>query len=399
MTAPGELTHTAVPDPVCGPDEIVLRTEAVSICSTDVSYFRGHLTPEAWPIVPGHEYVGRVVEVGQRLAGDVATGDRIAYWGQTDFDGMAEYRLLRPLFAGRLNVETSWYTRRNFYDSDQAAAVVLPADVPPDLASMVEPLTSVLRSLLLNPCRPGDVCVVLGCGPSALLAVQVLNAHMGAGSVTVLDRSDPRLATALGHGASAAFNTDTQAAELGAFVHEHHDQYADFVFDALPHIDAPETTTGKDIRELAMGLLRPGGTYVIYGATSVPQRINTWLILAKGLQLRSTPFDVRLFPMSRSANVMNVALRLIRSGLVDARPLVTDRVALSDAGNVQRVFLDYGSGPSMKTSMLAPEILRQCQKRLLEATNLPTTAPAPVTVGNGRPDKEAGLRASVNGRG
>ncbi|MFE7189523.1 zinc-binding dehydrogenase [Kitasatospora sp. NPDC057541] len=375
MNAPGELARTAVPDPVCGPDEIVLHTEAVSICSTDVSYFRGHITPESWPIVPGHEYVGRVVDVGRRLAGDVRTGDRIAYWGQTDFDGMAEYRLLRPLFAGRPELETAWYTKRNFYDAAQAAVVAIPADVPTDLASVVEPLTSVLRSILLNPCRPGDVCVVLGCGPSALLAVQVLNAYLGAGSVTVLDRSDPRLATALVHGASSAFNTETQAAELDAFVHEHHDQYADYVFDALPHIDSSATTTGKDIRELAMGLLRPGGTYVIFGATSVPQRISTWLILAKGLQLRSTPFDVRLFSMSRSANVMNVALRMLRTGLVDARPLITDRVALSDAGDVRRVFLEYGAGPSMKTSMLAPELLRQCRERQSDPLGLRATVP------------------------
>ncbi|MFI6151506.1 zinc-binding dehydrogenase [Kitasatospora sp. NPDC051170] len=357
MNAPGELERAAVPDLTCGPDEVLLRTEAVSICSTDVSYFRGHLFPEAWPIIPGHEYVGRVVDVGKRLRDDVRTGDRLTYWGQTDFGGMAEYRALRPLFAGRRGVETSWYTERNFYDADQAAAVVLPPGVTSDLASVVEPLTSVLRSLLLNPPRPGDTCVVLGCGPSALLAVQVLHRYLGAGSVTVLDRNAARLSIALDNGASTAFNTETQAPELEAFAHEHHDHYADYVFDALPHVAAPAAGGAKDIREQAMGLLRPGGTYVIYGATAVPQLINTWMILAKGLKLRSTPFDVRLFPMARTASVTNVALRLIETGLVDARPLITTRVALDDEAGVRRAFTEYGAGASMKTSMLAPEVL------------------------------------------
>ncbi|GAB7184646.1 threonine dehydrogenase [Kitasatospora sp. Ki12] len=377
MTSPGEINRTLVPDPECHEDEILLETEAVSICSTDVSYFRGHLFAEEWPIIPGHEYVGRVVEVGRRLRDDVRPGDRVTYWGQTDFGGMAEYRALRPLFPGRLGVETAWYTGRNFYDADQAAAVVLPSHVPSDLASVIEPLTSVLRSLLLNPPKPGDTCVVLGCGPSAQLAVQVLHRHLGAGSITVLDRNSDRMDVALRHGASRAFNTDTQAEELEAYVREHHDQYADYVFDALPHISAPARpggaaagqagTPGKDIREIAMGLLRPGGSYVIYGATAVPQRLNTWMILAKGLKLLSTPFDVRSFPMARSAHVTAVALRLVESGLVDPAPLITTRACLDDEDAVREAFTGYGRGASMKTSLLAPSVLLDHVRRTAAA--------------------------------
>ncbi|MFJ2903424.1 MULTISPECIES: zinc-binding dehydrogenase [unclassified Streptomyces] len=357
MTAPGHIERAEVPDPGCQPDEILMSTEAVSICSTDVSYFRGHLFPEAWPIIPGHEYVGRVLEVGRKLQGAVEVGDRVCYWGQTDFGGMAEFRALRPIFPGLRSMETTWYTERNFYDADQAAAVILPDALTSDLATVIEPLTSVLRSLLLNPPKPGDTCVVLGCGPSALLAVQVLDRYLGAGSVTVLDQNQARLDLARAYGARHTFNTATQPTTLEEFVREHHDQYADYVFDALPHIGAVSPGQ-KDIRELAMGLLRPGGDYVLYGATAVPQLINTWMILAKGLKLRATPFDVRLFPMTRSANVSNIALRLIESGLVDARPLVTTRVSIEDETGVRGAFTEYGAGASMKTSMLAPEVLR-----------------------------------------
>lgn len=356
MTAPGSIERTKIPDPVCQQDEILMSTEAVSICSTDVSYFRGHLFPDAWPIIPGHEYVGRVLEVGTKLRDAVQVGDRVCYWGQTDFGGMADFRALRPIFPGRHGMETSWYTERNFYDADQAAAVVLPDSLSSDLATIIEPLTSVLRSLLLNPPKPGDTCVVLGCGPSALLAVQVLDRYLGAGSVTVLDHNQERLDLARSYGARSAFNTRTELGALEDFVHEHHDQFADYVFDALPHIGAPRPGQ-KDIREIAMGLLRPGGDYVVYGATAVPQQINTWMILAKGLKLRATPFDVRLFPMTRSASVTEVALRLIETGLVDARPLLTTRVSLHDEAGVRKAFTDYGQGASMKTSMLASDLL------------------------------------------
>jgi threonine dehydrogenase-like Zn-dependent dehydrogenase len=352
MNGPGQLALGQVADPFCGEDEIVLQTEAVSVCSTDVSYFRGHLRSDAWPVIPGHEYVGSVVEVGSRLVGVVQVGDRVGYWGQTDFGGMAEYRVIRPLFADRCGSETTWYTDRNFYDACQAAAVIIPPSLPSSRATLVEPLTSVLRSLLVNPPKPGDVCVVLGCGPSALLAIQVLDRYLGAGSVTVLDRDDARMRTGLVYGASTAFNAITQSDELEGFARTHHDQYADYVFDALPNVtDGP--SDGRDVRDLAMGLLRPGGQYIVYGATNIPQRINTWMILSKGLRVRAAPFDVRLFSMRRSGRVLNVALRLIESGLVDVSPLVTTHVALRDEASVVDAFVNYGVGGAMKTSMLA----------------------------------------------
>ncbi|MGC9670011.1 zinc-dependent alcohol dehydrogenase [Planosporangium sp. 12N6] len=333
---------------------MLLRTESVSICSTDVSYFRGHLFPEAWPIIPGHEYVGEVVGVGARLRGRVEPGQRLCYWGQTDFGGLAEYRVIRPIFGGEAATETAWYTGRNFYDANQAAAVVVPESLPWDTATIIEPLTSVLRSILVNPPRPGDVCVVLGCGPSAVLATQVLIRYMGVSSVTVVDRNECRLKIALHCGAERGFNTSTDAELLEQFVRDNHDQYADYVFDALPHVAVDGH--GKDVRELSMGLLRPGGTYVIYGATGVRQQINTWLVLAKGLNIRATPFDVRLFPMARSAHVANIAVRLLESGLVDAAPVMSNRISFYDSAAVLDAFHSYGQGSSMKTCLRAAPV-------------------------------------------
>lgn len=73
MDRPGVVGLSTVADPVCGQNEILVATEAVSVCSTDISYFRGHLLPHAWPIIPGHEYVGKIVEVGTSLV-DQVTG-------------------------------------------------------------------------------------------------------------------------------------------------------------------------------------------------------------------------------------------------------------------------------------------------------------------------------------
>lgn len=360
MRGPGELRLAEVPDPACGADEVLMATEAVSICSTDISYYRGHLLPESWPIIPGHEYVGRVLEVGPLVDSSMQIGDRLVYWGQTDFGGMAELRTIRPLMPNQPG-ETSWYTERNFYDANQAAAIHVPNGMPSSTATLVEPLTSVLRSLLVNPPKPGDVCVVLGCGPSALLAIQVLQHYMAAGSVVVIDKDPARIQMALSLGADRGFNALTQSDVVETLIREHHDHFADYVFDALPHV----TIDGhcKDVRYLGMCLLRPGGIYVIYGAAGLPQHIATWLILAKGLRLQASPFDVRLFPMARSAHVARVALGLIRDGMVQVQPLVSNTVSFSEESAVQAAFTNYGEGGSMKTSIVY-ESIRTYARRL-----------------------------------
>lgn len=349
MAGPGRLGLGTVPTPGCGADEVLLRTDAVSICSTDVSYYLGHLSSSTWPLIPGHEYVGTVVEAGTAVADSVAVGDRVCYWGQTDFGGMAEYRAIRPLFPGRGAMESTWFTDRGFADANQAAAVVLPPDLAPGAATVLEPLTSVLRSMLWNPPRPGDRCLVLGAGPSALLAVQVLRGYFGT-EVVVFERDQHRIKTALACGADRAFDPRTQHEEIAQLIADSKGQAVDYVFDALPHqaaVDEP------DARELAMGLLRPGGTYVVYGASAMPQRLSTWMVLAKGLKLSAAPFDVTEFPMARSARVLETALRLMTSGLVDGTPVISATVDLLDEEAVVGAFRAYGRDGAMKTSMVA----------------------------------------------
>jgi L-gulonate 5-dehydrogenase len=345
-----------VREPACGADQILLETEAVSICSTDVSYFRGHLSPHSWPIIPGHEYVGRVVEIGADHRGAIRLGDRVTYWGQTDFDGLAEYRSINPIFpgptfAGRRDqaTETTWYTQRGFLDAYQAATVRLPPDLPVEQATLLEPVTSVLRSILLNPPRPGDVVVVLGCGPTGLIAAQVLRRCFGASYVVAMDRDPARLAVAAELGTDLVLNPVTHSDAVESLAREHHGAFADYVFDALPYVD--RLSDGGGVRSAAMGMLRAAGSYVIFGATDKPQAFDHWLVLAKGLHICAAPFDVRAFPMSRTAHVVQVAVNLVSGTLLDVARLTTSHISFHDSDAVRRVFTEYGESGSLRTSI------------------------------------------------
>ena len=70
---PGDYRLEEVPVPVPGPDEVLTRVEACGICMGDVKTFHG--APSFWgdaeqpryvkpPMIPGHEFIGRVVAAG-----------------------------------------------------------------------------------------------------------------------------------------------------------------------------------------------------------------------------------------------------------------------------------------------------------------------------------------------
>jgi L-gulonate 5-dehydrogenase len=337
------------PDPQCDSDGVVLETEAVTVCSTDISYFRGNLVPEEWPVVPGHEYVGRVVEVGEALRGTIQEGDRITYWGQTDFGGLAEYRAIRPLFPADGRSQSTWYTARGFLDAGQAATVILPPQLSVRQATLIEPLTSVLRSILMYSPMPGDTVVVLGAGPVGLLATQVLRQCHGAARVIVVERDPVRRTAAARLGADLTFDPEADADTLRVLADDHLGAFADYVFDALPAVG--RSGAGTDVRSAAMRLLRAGGQYVIFGATNVPQSLDTWLLLSKGLRINAAPFDVRAFPMTRTAHVMQVALNLLIAGLLDVDSLITDAVPFYAEDAVRNVFFNYGANGTLKTSV------------------------------------------------
>ena len=73
------------PTPECGPDDIIIKTEACGICAGDLkcshgaAMFWGDDVQPSWvkpPFIPGHEFFGRIVEMGENVEG-YELGDRI----------------------------------------------------------------------------------------------------------------------------------------------------------------------------------------------------------------------------------------------------------------------------------------------------------------------------------
>ena len=66
--APRQFTYRDVETPKIQPDEILLRVDACGLCGTDVHVHEGDFGPR-FPLTPGHEFSGEIVELGSEVKG------------------------------------------------------------------------------------------------------------------------------------------------------------------------------------------------------------------------------------------------------------------------------------------------------------------------------------------
>ena len=85
---PEMIAVERVSDPTPAADEVVVQVARCGICGTDVHIYHDEYM-STYPIIPGHEFGGTVVEVGRDVTG-LRVGERVAvdpnlYCGACDF--------------------------------------------------------------------------------------------------------------------------------------------------------------------------------------------------------------------------------------------------------------------------------------------------------------------------
>lgn len=74
---PKKLTVAEVQSPRIDDNEVMIRSSLVGICHSDYELLAGqYIIPISYPVTPGHEWVGEVVEVGRNVKG-LRIGDRV----------------------------------------------------------------------------------------------------------------------------------------------------------------------------------------------------------------------------------------------------------------------------------------------------------------------------------
>jgi L-iditol 2-dehydrogenase len=187
----GDVRVESVPVPEPKPPEVLVRIEACGICPTDARKYAMGVNDGEYPLNPGHEWVGRVVAVGDQAEG-LSPGERV--YGDT-YAGYAEYATIatRPEGMSR-------------------GALPL-GELPVERAVFVEPLADCLHAVHDQArVRDGDRVAVIGAG-SMGLQMTAAAARAGARVLVVEPRADRRaLAERLGADHAVAADDWQQAA-------------------------------------------------------------------------------------------------------------------------------------------------------------------------------------------
>ncbi|MDL9978191.1 L-threonine 3-dehydrogenase [Microbacterium candidum] len=193
------------PEPEIGPSDVKIRVLRTGICGTDLHI----LGWDDWaastiktPLVPGHEFSGEVVEVGE-LVHDISVGDFVSG------EGHIVCGMCRNCRAGRRQMCIRTQGVGLHRDGAFAEYIVIPganvwvhhAPIDPDVAAIFDPLGNAVHTALAFNVVGEDV-LVTGCGPIGLMAIAVAR-HAGARFIVATDISPARLELAKGMGADA----------------------------------------------------------------------------------------------------------------------------------------------------------------------------------------------------
>lgn len=318
-----ELIELDVPSPE--PNECLVAVDYAGLCGSDAGIYEFESAFERMdlPRVIGHEYAGRVVEVGDAVT-DLSVGDRVVErpirgCGECYQCTIGETNVCRDAVITGVDHDGAY---KPYVAVPTTALHAVPDDVPQHHAAVAEPTSIGARAVVHNSrVSAGDRVLVEGPGPIGLLTAQVARAQGGTVIVSGVGRdAEYRLPLA----AELGFETvDIMAEDLPTRRDEATDGVGfDVVFDTTGHPSGLET---------AVSAVRKGGQVVLIGQTGETTMPYSPLVRAE--------VDLQCSYAS-TYDDFDRAFRLIERGAVDPETFIDTDFSLLDADAAFEAFLD-----------------------------------------------------------
>lgn len=321
VPGPGDGTVGDVAPPTPDTGQVVIDVLRAGICGTDVSIFHrdddgARHTRTRRPLRPGHEWSGRVVDLGagvppewlgRRVTGDTMIGcnhcarcadgrhhvceERFEIGVRGDWPGALAEQLVMPV--------------RSLYE--------LPDLVADDAGAMVEPGANAYRAVEAAAIRPGFRLLVAGPGTIGLLCV--LHALARDAEVHVLGVDADALALATSLGAHGAWTAET--------------------LPELPWDAVINATDDAAMPQRAFALVEPGRRVVLIGSAHAPANIDARMLMGK---------DVTAVGILGGSASLAATIDAYASGSVDPTPLIARTIGLGDVANALAGFTSRPGG-------------------------------------------------------
>ena len=318
LKAPRRLELSELPRPDLLDSQVRVRVDKVGVCGSDYSSIAGKLPFTRFPIVPGHEASGVVLEASAQTGWK--PGDRV---------------LVHPILGNRSDPV---FARGEVHHSDstEVLGVVsrsgayaeetvvedymlrkIPEGMDYESAAMVEPVAVAVRAVRRGGIQAGERVLVFGAGNIGLLVIQVART-LGAGRVDVTDILPERLTLAAKLGADQAIDVRK------GFPRNEFEKQFDIVIDGVG--------SEGSVQDAVLACAR-GGRIVVYG---VPQG-DIVLALKVAFSKDVTLATSRLYDAD-----FNLAIKLMAEGKICVRDIITHRITLAEAPPLIFRVLDGG---------------------------------------------------------
>ena len=219
-SSPLELAE--IPIPVAGNDDLLVRVSVCGVCRTDLDVVEGRVKAPRYPVVPGHQIIGRVAGVGSKVTG-FRRGERVGIAWINSTDGVCRW-----CRGGAENLCPNFRSTGCDVHGGYAEYVVIRAafaHVIPNALSDAEaaPLLCAgaigWRSLRLARLSDGERLGLAGFGASAHLVLQLARHRYPTSPIYVFARNPPERDFAMQLGATWAGDTsDTPPDQLDAII-------------------------------------------------------------------------------------------------------------------------------------------------------------------------------------
>ncbi|AJE81399.1 L-threonine 3-dehydrogenase [Streptomyces albus] len=298
----GKVTVAEVPDPTPGPREVVVEVAACGLCGTDLHILQGEFAPTL-PVVPGHEFAGRVVGLGSEVT-TLTVGDRVAV------DPSLYCYECRYCRTGHNNLCERWAAigvttaggAAQYAVAPAANCVRLPDHIRTEDAALIEPLSCAVRGYDVLKSQLGSHVLIYGSGTMGLMMLELAK-RTGAAAVDMVDLNPERLATARTLGCSAAAAGADEFDRPGGW---------DLVVDATGNANAIQDGLGRVAR---------AGTFLQFGVADYATTATIEPYKIYNQEITITGSMAVLHSYERAAE-------LFAAGVLDPEVFISDRLPL-----------------------------------------------------------------------
>lgn len=190
-----EMTWQEIPDPVLKANEVLIRTDTVGICGSEIEGYLGHNSLRVPPMVMGHEFGGRITAIGEGVnelkVGQKVTVNPLIYCGHCDRCLRGRYQLCEHRQIIGIHRPGAF---GEYVTAPAHCVIPLPEQISMERIALAEPLACSLRAVrrALDQGHSVPNVLVFGAGGIGLLCAKAARL-LGADVVGIIDTNAERL--------------------------------------------------------------------------------------------------------------------------------------------------------------------------------------------------------------